>query len=138
MCIRDSICLVLSEILSANVLVISRKGKILGISSCEGVEEIEELIVDQIGGFVDAMLNARLLSILSTKAVSYTHLDVYKRQGLKINYVFKERRAGDVPSCYSDATKAKEELGWVAKRGIKEMCQDSWRWQKNNPEGYVE
>ena len=57
----------LSEILSSNVLVISRKGKILGISNCADVEEIEELIVDQIGGFVDAMLNERLLSILSTK-----------------------------------------------------------------------
>ena len=63
----NDICLVLSEILASNVLVISRKGKILGISSCAGVEEIEELIVDQIGGFVDAMLNERLLSILSTK-----------------------------------------------------------------------
>lgn len=74
--------------------------------------------------------------------VGYSVLDVInafeEANGLKINYVFKERRAGDVPSCYSDATKAKEELGWVAKRGIKEMCQDSWRWQKNNPEGYVE
>lgn len=63
----NDICLVLSEILASNVLVISRKGKILGISNCAGVEEIEELIVDQIGGFVDAMLNERLLSILSTK-----------------------------------------------------------------------
>ena len=63
----NDICLVLSEILSSNVLVISRKGKILGISNCADVEEIEELIVDQIGGFVDAMLNERLLSILSTK-----------------------------------------------------------------------
>ena len=55
---------------------------------------------------------------------------------LKINYVFKDRRAGDVPQCYADPAKAKAGLGWVAKRGIKEMCQDSWRWQKNNPEGY--
>ena len=73
--------------------------------------------------------------------VGYSVLDVInafeEANDLKINYVFKERRAGDVPSCYSDATKAKEELGWVAKRGIKEMCQDSWRWQKNNPEGYT-
>lgn len=52
--------------------------------------------------------------------------------------MFKERRAGDVPQCYADPSKAKAELGWVAKRGIREMCQDSWRWQKNNPEGYVE
>ena len=74
--------------------------------------------------------------------VGYSVLDVIKAfeeaNDLKINYVFKDRRAGDVPSCYSDAAKAKAELGWTAKRGIKEMCEDSWRWQKNNPEGYAE
>ena len=72
----------------------------------------------------------------------YSVLDVInafeEANDLKINYVFKERRAGDVPACYADSSKAQKELGWVAKRGIKEMCQDSWRWQKNNPEGYVE
>jgi len=72
----------------------------------------------------------------------YSVLDVInafeEANNLKINYVFKERRAGDVPACYADPSKAQRELGWVAKRGIKEMCQDSWRWQKNNPEGYVE
>lgn len=70
----------------------------------------------------------------------YSVLDVInafeEANNLKINYVFKDRRQGDVPACYADPSKAKEELGWVAKRGIKEMCQDSWRWQKNNPEGY--
>lgn len=72
----------------------------------------------------------------------YSVLDVInafeEANDLKINYVFKERRTGDVPACYADPSKAKDELGWVAKRGIKEMCQDSWRWQKNNPEGYGE
>lgn len=74
--------------------------------------------------------------------VGYSVLDVIKAfeeaNDLKVPYVFKDRRAGDVPSCYSDAAKAREELGWTAKRGIKEMCEDSWRWQKNNPEGYAE
>ncbi|WP_455436760.1 UDP-glucose 4-epimerase GalE [Hungatella hathewayi] len=74
--------------------------------------------------------------------VGYSVLDVInafeEANGLKINYVFKERRPGDIPACYADPAKAKEELGWVAKRGIKEMCQDSWRWQKNNPNGYEE
>ncbi|MCI9362003.1 MAG: UDP-glucose 4-epimerase GalE [Hungatella sp.] len=72
----------------------------------------------------------------------YSVLDVInafeEANDLKINYVFKDRRAGDVPACYADPAKAQRELGWVAKRGIKEMCEDSWRWQKNNPEGYVE
>lgn len=72
----------------------------------------------------------------------YSVLDVIhafeEANDLKINYVFKERRPGDIPACYADPAKAREELGWSAKRGIKEMCQDSWRWQKNNPDGYVE
>lgn len=72
----------------------------------------------------------------------YSVLDVINAfeevNDLKINYVFKDRRAGDVPACYADPSKAREELGWVAKRGIREMCQDSWRWQKNNPAGYEE
>ena len=46
------------------------------------------------------------------------------------------RRPGDIATCYCDASKAKKELGWEAQYGIKEMCADSWRWQKNNPNGY--
>ncbi|HJA70289.1 MAG TPA: GTP-sensing pleiotropic transcriptional regulator CodY [Candidatus Lachnoclostridium stercoravium] len=63
----NDICKVLSEILLSNVLVISKKGKVLGVSIWEGVEEIEELIADQVGGHIDPMLNERLLNILSTK-----------------------------------------------------------------------
>lgn len=70
----------------------------------------------------------------------YSVLDIVKNfeeaSGVKIPYAIKPRRAGDIASCYADATKAKEELGWVAERGIKEMCEDSWRWQNNNPNGY--
>ena len=72
----------------------------------------------------------------------YSVLDVInafeEANNLKINYVFKDRRAGDVPECYADPSKAEKELGWKAKRGIREMCEDAWRWQKNNPEGYEE
>ena len=63
----NDICRVLSDILNSNVLVISKKGKVLGISSFEGVEEIHELIVDKVGGLIDPLLNERLLGILSTK-----------------------------------------------------------------------
>lgn len=72
--------------------------------------------------------------------VGYSVLDVVHAfeevNGLKVSYVMKERRAGDVPECYSDASKALMELGWKARRGIEDMCRDSWRWQKNNPDGY--
>ena len=63
----NDICQVLSEILLSNILVISKKGKVLGVSICPGVDEIEELIDDKVGGYVDRMLNERLLNILSTK-----------------------------------------------------------------------
>ena len=63
----NDICQVLSEILKSNILVISKKGKVLGISKWEGVDEIHELIEDKVGGMIDGLLNERLLSILSTK-----------------------------------------------------------------------
>lgn len=56
--------------------------------------------------------------------------------GQKIPYVIKPRRAGDIATCYADSSKAKKELGWKARYELKEMCEDSWRWQKNNPNGY--
>ncbi len=55
--------------------------------------------------------------------------------GVKIPYSIKPRRAGDIATCYANADKAKKELGWEAKYNIKDMCEDSWRWQKNNPNG---
>lgn len=63
----NDICTVMREILNSNVLVISRKGKVLGIGMAEGVQPITELIDEKVGGFVDSMLNERLLGVLSTK-----------------------------------------------------------------------
>ncbi|MBO5199076.1 MAG: UDP-glucose 4-epimerase GalE [Lachnospiraceae bacterium] len=72
----------------------------------------------------------------------YSVLDMVKSfekaSGVTIPYEIKERRPGDIATCYADPTKAKEELGWEAVRGLEEMCEDSWRWQKNNPNGYEE
>lgn len=59
-----------------------------------------------------------------------------KAVGHDIPYSIKPRRAGDIATCYADSTKAKNELGWVAEKGIDEMCADSWRWQSMNPDGY--
>ena len=59
-----------------------------------------------------------------------------KASGAKVPYVVDPRRPGDIAEVYADSSKARELLGWEAKRGVKEMCEDSWRWQKNNPNGY--
>lgn len=59
-----------------------------------------------------------------------------KACGHEINYQIKERRPGDIATCYADPAKAKEQLEWEAEYGIEEMCADSWRWQKHNPNGY--
>ena len=70
----------------------------------------------------------------------YSVLDVLhayeKACGTTLPYKIKPRRPGDIATCYCDATKAKEELGWSAEYGIAEMCADSWRWQSMNPNGY--
>ena len=63
----SDICDVLSGILESNILVISKKGKVLGTGFYTGVDVIDELIYDKVGGFVDNMFNERLLSVLSTK-----------------------------------------------------------------------
>lgn len=72
--------------------------------------------------------------------IGYSVLEVIeafeKASGIKINYEFQARRVGDIAKCYADASLAKEELKWVAKSGIEEMCEDSWRWQSQNPKGY--
>lgn len=70
----------------------------------------------------------------------YSVLDIVKNfeaaTGMKVPYVIKDRRPGDIATCYCDPGKAAKELDWKAENGIKEMCEDSWRWQKKNPNGY--
>ncbi len=84
----NDICSVLCEILDSNVLVISKKGKVLGIGDANGVDSITELIVDHIGGFIDGMLNERLLAVLSTKenvnleTLGFNERDVNKFQAI--------------------------------------------------------
>ena len=70
----------------------------------------------------------------------YSVLDIVKAfekaSGKKVPYKIAARRPGDIATCYSDPSKAKEVLGWEAKRGLAEMCEDSWRWQSMNPNGF--
>ncbi len=61
-----------------------------------------------------------------------------KAAGKEIPYEIAPNRPGDAAICYADATKAKEELGWIAERGIEKMCADAWNWQSKNPNGYKE
>jgi len=70
----------------------------------------------------------------------YSVLDVVKAfeevSGVTIKYEIKPRRFGDIATCYADPSLAKEELGWEAMKELLEMCEDSWRWQSMNPDGY--
>ncbi len=70
----------------------------------------------------------------------YSVLDVLhafeKACGKELPYEIKPRRAGDIAACYADPAKAYRELGWKAEFGIEKMCEDSWRWQSQNPNGY--
>ncbi len=59
-----------------------------------------------------------------------------KMSGRKIQYKITGRRPGDIAACYADPTLAKKEIGWEAEYGIEDMVIDTWKWQKNNPDGY--
>lgn len=74
--------------------------------------------------------------------IGYSVLEVIeafrKATGKEIPYVIGSRRAGDIATCYAATDKAEKELGWKAQRGLDEMCEDAWRWQSMNPDGYPE
>jgi UDP-glucose 4-epimerase len=60
-----------------------------------------------------------------------------RASGKKVAYKIAPSREGDIAKCFADPSYAKEVLGWSAKKGIDEMCEDSWRWQNQNPDGYA-
>ena len=101
-------------------------------------------VVDLANGHVAALKKLEPNSGLSIYNLGtgngYSVLDVIKNMnkavGRELPYVVAPRRSGDIAVCYADSSKAKEELGWEAKFGIEEMCEDSWRWQSKNPDGY--
>ena len=101
-------------------------------------------VVDLAKGHVKAMKKLEAKEGVSIynlgTGVGYSVLDVlhaYEKACKKtLKYEIQPRRDGDIATCYSDCTKAKEELGWVAEKGIEEMCADSWKWQSMNPNGY--
>ena len=101
-------------------------------------------VVDLAVGHVKALgklsTNPGLVTYNLGTGNGYSVLDVVKAfakaSGREIPYEIVDRRPGDIATCYADPKKANEELGWIAERGIEEMCEDSWRWQSNNPKGY--
>ena len=103
-------------------------------------------VVDLARGHVDALkyadkFNGADIINLGT-GVGYSVLDMVKAfekvNGVKIPYVIAPRRDGDIAECFADPAKAKEVLGWTAKKTLEDMCRDSWNWQSKNPRGYEE
>lgn len=103
-------------------------------------------VVDLAKGHVKALeklnTNCGLVTYNLGTSNGYSVLDMVKAfseaSGKEVPYKIVDRRPGDIGMCYADPTKANAELGWKAEYGIKEMCEDTWRWQSNNPNGYVE
>ena len=103
-------------------------------------------VVDLADGHIKALQKIadakEVLTVNLGTGKGYSVLDVVKAfekaSGKKVPYQIAPRRAGDIAQCYADPSYAKEILGWEAKRSLEEMCQDSWHWQSNNPNGYKE
>ena len=101
-------------------------------------------VVDLAKGHVKALAKLEKGSGLNIynlgTGTGYSVLDMVKSfekaNGVAVPYVIKDRRPGDIATCYANAEKAKDELGWTAENGIDEMCRDAWRWQKANPNGF--
>lgn len=102
-------------------------------------------VVDLAKGHVAALdylnKNEGLLTVNLGTGRGYSVLEMVQAfeqaSGVEIPYQIVDRRAGDIACCYADPSLAKEKLNWSAKMGVKHMCEDSWRWQSMNPEGYV-
>ena len=101
-------------------------------------------VVDLADGHVKAINKianfTEVMTINLGTGKGYSVLDMLKAfeeaSGKTVPYKIVQRRAGDIAKCFANPSYAKEILGWEAKKDIAEMCEDSWRWQSNNPNGY--
>ena len=101
-------------------------------------------VVDLALGHLKALEKLRqkpqCFSINLGTGVGYSVLDMVRAfeqaSGKAVPYQIKERRAGDIASCYADPAQALSVLGWSAQRDLETMCADAWRWQSGNPNGY--
>ncbi len=97
-------------------------------------------VVDLAKGHVKALAKARKITGAEVYNLGtgkgYSVLEIVNAfeiaTGLKVKYEIAPRRAGDIPECYADPTKAKKELGWCAEKELEEMCKDSWRYTETN------
>ncbi|OLO42331.1 UDP-glucose 4-epimerase GalE [Alkalihalophilus pseudofirmus] len=102
-------------------------------------------VVDLAKGHMKALEKIQHTSGLNTYNLGtgrgYSVLEIVqafeKASSRVVPYTIVERRPGDIATCYADTRKAKKELGWVATKGIEKMCEDAWRWQVKNPNGYA-
>jgi UDP-glucose 4-epimerase len=100
-------------------------------------------VVDLAKGHVAALDHSTpgvaIYNLGTGKGVSVLELiDAFRKAaGKDIPYQITARRPGDVSSCYADSSKANAELGWKAEKSIREACEDSWRWQSQNPDGFT-
>ncbi|MGQ8364632.1 UDP-glucose 4-epimerase GalE [Glaciecola sp. 1036] len=101
---------------------------------------VEDLANGHLKALAKIEQNAGLFTCNLGTGQGYSVLDMIKAfeaaSGQKINYKIAPRRNGDVASCYADPTLAAQELDWKAEKGLQDMCEDSWRWQSNNPTGF--
>lgn len=103
-------------------------------------------VVDLAGGHVAALqkiddIAAGFTPINLGTGTGYSVLEMQKAfetmTGKKVKYQIGPRRQGDIASCYAATDKAKNLLGWQAQLGLEDMCEDAWRWQERNPQGYA-
>ena len=95
------------------------------VKAIEGMEKLEGVNVFNLG-----------------TGIGYSVLEIIRAFssacGKELPYVIDPRRPGDIASCYSDPSKARDILGWSAEKNLQDMCEDAWRWQSSNPDGYTE
>ena len=101
---------------------------------------VEDLAAGHLKALTKIFDNAGLCLFNLGTGKGYSVLDMVnafqEESGKRIPYNIVPRRSGDVAACFADPSKAEKELHWQAKKGLLDMCRDSWRWQDNNPDGY--
>lgn len=110
----------------------------LAIGHVKALNKIDEMKMELASADADKRERVKIYNLGTGRGVSVLEIvrSFEKASGREIPYVIKGRRAGDIATCYADCSKARRELGFVAERNLEKMCEDSWRWQSMNPEGF--